>query len=102
MKLGFIINPIAGLGGKVGLKGTDGMAEKAIALAPQKAARALAGLKEASDQSRPGKEGLLILTPPGPMGEEIVRAAGFSPQVLDMPLAKKTSGADTIAAVQKI
>jgi len=112
VKLGFIINPIAGLGGRVGLKGTDGMAEKAIALgarplASQKAARALESLKEASDlyssgQSQPGKEGLLILTPPGPMGEEIVRAAGFSPLVLDMPLAKTTSGADTIAAVQKI
>jgi len=102
-RLGFIINPIAGLGGRVGLKGTDGMAEKAIALgalplAPQKAARALVTL----GQSRSEKEGVLILTPPGAMGEDIVRAAGFSPQVVGLALAEKTSGTDTIEAARMI
>ncbi|MCP4721396.1 MAG: ATP-NAD kinase family protein, partial [Desulfobacteraceae bacterium] len=105
--------PIAGLGGRVGLKGTDGMAEKAIALgaralAPQKAARALAGFKEnrwgknRPVKARQGKEGVQILTPPGSMGETIAREAGFFSRVVDLPLAKKTSGADTIAAAKKI
>jgi predicted polyphosphate/ATP-dependent NAD kinase len=41
------------------------------------------------------------LTPPGSMGETIARAAGFSPQVVDMPQVAKT-GEDTIAAAIKI
>ncbi len=82
MKLGFIVNPIAGMGGKVGLKGTDGMEilEKARRLgaypeAPKKAKKALKLLT-------PLINDIEILTYPGKMGEDEAIALGFNPKVL--------------------
>lgn len=82
MKLGFIVNPIAGMGGKVGLKGTDGVEvlEKARSLgalpeAPEKAKKALEVLL-------PLKEDMEIFTGPGSMGEEEANSIGFNPIVL--------------------
>lgn len=95
--VGLIVNPIAGMGGKVGLKGTDGpdILEKAIALgaqpeAPRKAVRAL-------EELLPLKDEVELLTGPGDMGETVAREAGFTPVVI--PTAEpgtKTTAADTI------
>lgn len=82
MKLGFIVNPIAGMGGKVGLKGTDGteILQRARELgaepeAPKKAIKALEILTPLRDKLR-------IITCPGDMGENEAVAAGFVPTVI--------------------
>ncbi|OLS01900.1 ATP-NAD kinase family protein [Tissierella creatinophila] len=82
MKLGFIVNPIAGMGGKVGLKGTDGpeILEQARSLgaipeSPNKAKKALESLL-------PLKDKLQIFTYPGNMGEKEAIEVGFNPIVI--------------------
>lgn len=49
MKLGFIVNPIAGMGGRVGLKGTDGpeVLQKALELGaiPESPTKAKKGIR---------------------------------------------------------
>ncbi|MGA3059657.1 MAG: ATP-NAD kinase family protein [Candidatus Bathyarchaeia archaeon] len=76
--LGFIVNPVAGMGGAVGLKGTDGKAvlEKAISLgaqpvASQRAETFLAELVAA-------KESLKLIVGAGCMGENQAEKCGFA------------------------
>lgn len=101
MKLGFIVNPIAGMGGKVGLKGTDGsdILEKARKLgakpeAPLKAKKALEMLTDIKDDIK-------LITCPGSMGEDIAKQLGFTPIVLGEK-KDKTGPEDTEKAAKKM
>ncbi|MBN2552684.1 MAG: ATP-NAD kinase family protein [Spirochaetales bacterium] len=70
-KIGLIVNPIAGMGGSVGLKGTDGAAyEKALALGarPVTPVRTRELLNHLRD-----KERIRLFAAAGPMGEEHTR-----------------------------
>ena len=93
-KLGLIVNPIAGLGGSVGLKGTDGDStyRKALEMGavPRAAPRAVEALRELGCL-----DGLEVLTYPGPMGDYEARKAGLSPTVLGSVDAGDTSAEDT-------
>ena len=100
MKLGFIVNPIAGMGGRVGLKGTDGVLKEAVArgakpLAPKRAIEFLQTLKENMTETP-----MEILTCPRIMGEEEAEKAGFSVQVLPMEIGEETTAEDTKTAVR--
>jgi predicted polyphosphate/ATP-dependent NAD kinase len=102
-RVGFVVNPIAGMGGRVGLKGTDGRAEEALArgaepVSPQRARemlRALKPLKAASE--------IRWTTCKGAMGSDLLDAEGFPPssyEVATEPPAK-TSAEDTKTACRE-
>jgi predicted polyphosphate/ATP-dependent NAD kinase len=81
-KLGLIVNPIAGLGGSVALKGSDGenTALKAMALGAEP--KANSRTKAALALLLPYKNTLTIYTVNGDMGESTARALGFNVEVI--------------------
>lgn len=102
MKLGFIVNPVAGMGGRVGLKGTDGVVEKAVEMgaepvSPKRALEFLRRLKEEGLADR-----IRLITCPANMGEREAEAAGFEAEVLPMTLGSVTTARDTKDAVKML
>jgi len=99
LKIGFIVNPIAGMGGPVGLKGTDNILEKAIALGAKPVAplRAKVFLKKIKEKGIAADNE--FITCPGLMGKEETREAGINVEVLPMRRKEKTTAEDTKKAV---
>jgi len=98
MKIGFLVNPVAGMGGSVGLKGTDGddilkeaVARGATKQSPKRTNRALRGLNGMVDAQ--------FITCSGEMGKEELDRANIRSTVVHEPRAE-TSRKDTIAAVR--
>jgi len=91
-KIGLIINPIAGMGGSVGLKGTDGdiykEAEKmgAIPVTPIRANQLLSNIKY--------KDEITLLVAPGKMGAEIVKDLAINFKIIG-EIGKETTAEDT-------
>ncbi len=99
--LGLIVNPVAGMGGAVGLKGTDGRAvlKKAVSLgakpiAPARAEFFLSELKFADEKIR-------LVVGAGNMGEEEAISCGFACTVLG-ERKKETTAEDTREIARKI
>jgi predicted polyphosphate/ATP-dependent NAD kinase len=88
-RLGFLVNPLAGLGGTVALKGSDGVAAEALArgAVAQAGARARAVL----EALLPWRDRLQILTAEGAMGADMARALGWSPEIVHVPAAGTTA-----------
>lgn len=98
--LGLIINPLAGLGGAVGLKGSDGVATQALALGAEP--RAALRTRIALECLRPVAEGLEFLTFPGPMGGDLLREMGFAHRLLGTLSEGPTAAGDTRRAVEAL
>ena len=92
--IGLIVNPVAGMGGSVGLKGTDGaMHEKALALGatPVSPGRTRTFLEHVGERSD-----LRWLAGPGSMGAEYLEAAGQAVEAVGRAGARPAA-ADTKA-----
>ncbi len=98
-RFGLIVNPIAGMGGSVGLKGTDGVGVLAEALRrgakPGSAERTAVALKHI------GTRDAVVLVAGGAMGEDVAQAAGFRTQRVSEVQQRSTAG-DTIAAARRM
>jgi predicted polyphosphate/ATP-dependent NAD kinase len=101
-KLGLIVNPIAGMGGRVGLKGSDGneilkRAKEmgAQAEAPERAIRALESIAFIKDS-------IEVVTYPYDMGEEEAITCGIAPKVIGHIKRGKTDANDTFKAARKM
>ena len=99
MNIGLLVNPIAGMGGRVGLKGTDGVVEEAIKrgaspVAPGRALEFLTALESVMSSSKTNDE-LRIITCPGKMGEDVVQEAGLRHEVVDIDIENSTDAEDT-------
>lgn len=89
MRLGFVVNPIAGAGGRLGLRGSDelSLTMNELGHAAARAARAMAGFC-----------GSDVVTSAGMMGADVLRSAGVAARVVHQG-AVPSQGADTIEAV---
>ncbi len=101
--IGVVVNPIAGMGGRVGLKGTDGKVAEARerGAAPRAPDRAVAALRALGERIRAADSEIEILTYGGEMGEREAREAGFDPRVVGEPSGEETTVADTREAVRR-
>jgi len=98
--MGFLVNPIAGMGGRVGLKGTDNVSNKAFAMGakPVSPTKAVEFLKRLKKLELTGK--INLLTCPVVMGEDETKSAGLKAEILSMSIGTETSAEDTKLAVK--
>lgn len=101
-KIGLIINPIAGIGGKVALKGSDGIIAVTEALSKGAVPEANIKAERAMKSLLLYKENIIIYTVSGNMGGYLCQKLRLKHKVLYTPPCKTTSRLDTINAAKAI
>ena len=97
-RIGFLINPVAGMGGAVGLKGTDGQVAEALlrGATPQAKNRAKITLHHVKNN-----QDLIFFTPSGAMGEDALRETGVQHIEVVTHAGNQSTAQDTKIAVQR-
>lgn len=97
-KLGVLVNPYAGLGGSVGLKGSDGVAIRTEALARGAEQRAPARMQRTLETIKAFHQEVEIICFAGEMGEIAAKNAGFPTRVIGSAANHPSQAEDTCAA----
>ncbi len=102
LRAGFLINPWAGIGGAVALKGSDGVAIRDKAL--QRGAKQTASnrAKIALQVFEHLKDKVEFYTAADDMGEDLLRSFGFHFSVVYTPLVHPTTAEDSIQAIKRM
>ena len=96
--IGLIVNPLAGLGGSVALKGSDGVAAEALArgAAPKAGMRCMQALEQLTGLD------VCIYCWQGNMGSQWVEAVGLPCQMIGQAQHQPTTSQDTLAAARQL
>ncbi|HVL47818.1 MAG TPA: ATP-NAD kinase family protein [Candidatus Thermoplasmatota archaeon] len=96
-RIAFLVNPVAGLGARVALKGSDGVAAEALARGarPEAAGKALRFVRALEAGAH------TFLTAGAPMGEDVLEKAGESAIVAHVP-SEPTTADDTREAAKAL
>jgi len=101
-KLGLIVNPVAGLGGRVGLKGSDGAEIQRQALALGAVPQAVNRTAQALERLNPLADQFDLLAYPGEMGETAARVSSLTPKVMGAIQPGRTTAEDTRRAAAEM
>lgn len=82
MRIGLIINPIAGMGGRMALKGTDGVVEEAVRRGAKPIAKDIVRLFLGELSHYEESRSIEFLTGPDGLGEEVLEEFNFSFDVI--------------------
>ena len=95
LRVALIINPIAGMGGPLALKGTDGMAETALAHGGEPKAGKRVAMALEDHQAMWGQ--IDWFAAPGPMGGDLLSSLNVKWQSMNTPIHEPTQPQDTQA-----
>ena len=98
MKIGLVLNPLAGVGGPAGLKGSDGVAKLALERGSQ--SQVSSRVAVCLNELLPLPKDVVVFTCPHEMGSNVCRDMGI-PHTIIGPIGSPTSSIDTKMAIRR-
>ena len=104
LRIGLVVNPLAGMGGVLGLKGSDlcVVRERVNTVLSNDLTHSMKRVKRALSVLEPLAHRIEIFSCKGDMGEQVLRGTAFSYQLLDGLTESLSSAADTRMAALKL